>query len=264
MFILRPFTLRYANFLSIFRYPAAAPLPSLASAIQSFLGNPLLFYGHQDLFDNGIDAFDRVADFVNYTQPDTRWVSLGEIVRHLYLIRRRTNHDFDVQMFSNEMDLKNPTDTDAIFHIEYGEGSSFIPAVTVNNVSAVFEYSQNVLTLRLAIPARRTSKVRISYQNDPVASYGDVGNKNLRISLIRKVSDFRDIYLSQLSWGRTITRIYYSHNWDLFEGRIERSWCMVAACIGLVFGGEWYFRRKGRKQRAGDMTESDAVRGKHS
>ena len=57
MFLLRSYTKNYGNFLSMFRYSAEEPIPKLDIAIQSFLGNPLLFLwsptvlrvGHQRL-----------------------------------------------------------------------------------------------------------------------------------------------------------------------------------------------------------------------
>ena len=60
-FLLRPYTLDYANFLSMFRYSAEGPITRMEIAIQAFLGNPLLFYGHEKLFDNGIGEFDKTG-----------------------------------------------------------------------------------------------------------------------------------------------------------------------------------------------------------
>src|SRR5205823_9949970 len=102
-FLLRPYTSRFGTFLSLSRYPAGA-IPRLEIAIQIFLGNPLLFYGHEGNFEMGIGAFSAFADLVNQLQPDTRWTSLGEIVRHTYLVRRRLDGELDVQMLASEMD----------------------------------------------------------------------------------------------------------------------------------------------------------------
>ena len=110
MFLLRSYTKNYGNFLSMFRYSAEEPIPELDIAIQSFLGNPLLFYGHEKLFDSGIDAFNGIADFVNKLQPETRWTGLGEIARSLYLVRKRDDGAFDVQMMSNEVVLRSQPD----------------------------------------------------------------------------------------------------------------------------------------------------------
>ena len=88
-FDLRPVTLSFAGFPSISRYAAAAPFPKVLIAINDYLGNPLLFYAHSDFFAKGIGAFDDVADEANKVEPDTEWRSLGDIVRHLYLVKLR-------------------------------------------------------------------------------------------------------------------------------------------------------------------------------
>src|SRR5439155_4710009 len=101
-FFLRPYTVAYANLLSLSRYFVSGEIPRLEIAIQSFLGTPQLFFGHEGLFDNGIGAFNGVADLINHVQPDTQWTSLGEIARHSHLVRRRADGALDVWMFSNE------------------------------------------------------------------------------------------------------------------------------------------------------------------
>src|SRR5206468_6538171 len=86
-FLLRPYTVAYGNFLSLSRYAATSEVPRVEVAMQSFLGNPLLFYSHENLFDQGIGAFNGLADVVNQVQPDSQWTSLGEMARHLHLVR---------------------------------------------------------------------------------------------------------------------------------------------------------------------------------
>ena len=88
LFYLRPGCLKFANFPTLLRYSAEVPVPRLELAINIFLGNPLLFYGHECMFASGIGAFNPVADAVNTLQPDTQWTTPGTIAQHLYLIRK--------------------------------------------------------------------------------------------------------------------------------------------------------------------------------
>ena len=248
-FLLRPSTVAYANLLSLSRYPTGGDIPGLEIAIQSFLGNPLLFHGHQDLFEKGIGAFNGFADLVNQVQPTTQWVSLGEIARHSHLVRRREDGGVDVRMFSNEMDLRNPSGGDAIFYIQREESlSSAIRSLTVDGAPAAFENSRGRLTLRLIVPARQVRTLRIVYQNDLDPARQDVRKGDVYAYVLRRVSDFRDLQLSRFSWGAAVTRAYYRHDWDSIELYLEGKWWAGVLCIGLAFAGLRYCRRRAGKR----------------
>jgi hypothetical protein len=241
IFLLRPYTSRYKGLLSLFRYSATERIPELEIAIHSFLGNPLLFYGHEDLFASGIGAFNPFAEFVNRTQPDTHWTSLGNIARHLYLLRRRDDGDFQVRMFSNEMDLRNPTRTTAVFHIEREEQvSPAIRSITIDGAVAPFVRDSEGLNLDTAIPAGQTRKIRVLYSNDFDPKNEKVGNSGLYEWTIRRTSDLRDIYLSRFPVGRALTRAYYRGNWRMIAVGVERYWALFTICFGLVLAGAWY------------------------
>lgn len=254
-FLLRPYTTAFANFLSLSRYPVQAQVPRLELAIQSFLGNPLLFYGHEDLFVEGIGAFNAYADHVNEIQPNTQWTSLGEIARHSYLVRRREDGAFDVRMLANEMDLRNPADRDAVFYITREEDSSAIHSLTSDGAPVAFERSKNMVALRLLIPAHQVRKLRLSYQNDLDPSREDIGKSGVRLYALRWISDFRDMYLSKFSLGRVIKRYYYRQGWDSIELHLEQEW-WVYLCIVLVFAGLWYRLRRAREQAARKPSKS--------
>lgn len=250
-FLLRPYTVAFANFLSLPRYPAGVQLPRLEIAIQSFLGNSLLLYGHEDFFVEGIGAFNAFADYVNQVQPNTQWTSLGEIARHSHLVRRREDGGFDVRMFSNEMDLKNPTDRDAVFYIKREEDfSSAIRSLTIDGVPVAFERSRNMVALRLVIPARQARKLRVAYQNDLDLSREDIRKSDVRACALRRISDFRDLYLSRFTWGRVIKRYYYRYAWNSIELHLEQKWWVYVTCTALVFAVLWYRRLRSRNQAA--------------
>lgn len=244
-FLLRPYTNVYEGLLSLSRYPAAGDVPQLEIAIHSFLGSPLLFYGHEDLFETGANSFDAHADAVNRFQPDTRWTSLGEIARHSHLLRRRTDGDFDVMMFSSEMDLMNPDGENRIFYIQWNEKSfDDIASLTVDAAPAAVAPSADGSQLRLEIPPHQFRRLRIAYQNDLDAAREDVGKHNLYARVLRTVSDFRDLRLSRSFLGRALTRNYYGHHRDELELYLEQRWWVMLICAGLFFAGIRYRRRR--------------------
>jgi peptidoglycan/xylan/chitin deacetylase (PgdA/CDA1 family) len=243
-FLLRTYTDAYANLLSLSRYSVQGNFPRVEIAIHSFLGNPLLFSGHEDLFANGIGSFDKIADLVNRLNPDTHWAGLGEIARRLHLVRLRQDGGMDVRMLTNEARLVNPTDRDAIFHVRTLEGCSPAPlSFTVDGARAAYECSGGSLELTLTIPARATRTLRAVYQAVDL-SHQQVAKTDLRAQVLRRISDFRDLYLSTSFWGLAIKRAYYSHQIDSVELYVERYWWVCAACAGLLAAGMWYRRRK--------------------
>ena len=243
VFLLRPFTVDYAGLLSLSRYPAGGDVPSIYIAIQSFFGNPLLFYGHENLFDQKIGSFNGFADYVNHIQPNTRWTSLGEIARHSHLLRRRDDGGFDIRMFSNEMDLQNPTGADTTFYIQR-RGDLLDSKLTIDGAPTSFERDANVSTLRIIIPSHQIRKLRIEYRNDVDPSREDVRKTNVYAYALRLVSDFRDLHFSRSSWGNALTRAYYHHDWDSIELYLEEKWWVGICFVGMLFLGLRYRRKK--------------------
>src|SRR5713101_1511239 len=249
MFLLRPYTVAYGGLLSLSRYSSTDRIPQAEIAIQSFLGNPVLLYGHESLFDAGMTAFNTNADFVNRVQPDTRWTSLGEIARHSYLIRRRSDSGFDVRMLSNEMALMNPGGTEAVFYVQRVTDTSSVSALTIDGVAVDFERTENGMGFRLVIPSHQGSHVRVAFRNDLDLAHQDIRKNNLHAYALRRISDFRDLYLSRSSLGQSIKQAYYRNGWDVVERWLERKWWAGAAGVLLMIAG-LRFRQRRAKRRA--------------
>jgi len=256
-FLLRPYTTAYGGFFSLSRYPVTEIVPRAEIAIQSFMGNPLLFYGHQNLFEGGAGAFNAHADLVNRAQPDARWTSLGEIARHSHLLRKRRDGGFDVLMLSSEMDLLNPTDEELTFYLQRKTDSgSDTSSLTVDGAPVSFTSSGGMSVFRLTIAAHQGRKVRSTYINDLDLSHTSVTKRSPYAYALRMFSDFRDLTLSRSSWGGALTRAYYGHNWDLLESYLERSWWVAVILVaGLTFMGI-----RSRRQSASDRNLRGTIR----
>lgn len=212
-FELRPVTLSWADFPSISRFPAGMPNPIAYIAINTFLDNPLLFYGHHDLFASGIAAFDPVADEVNKLEPDTRWRGLGDIVKHLYLIRLRSDSSYDVLAFSNSVSLENTSIHQSTFYIRRQEaGPLAIASVAADGQPILFRVQDGYLEFSIAVPAGKTCNIAIAYNNDGQGTSIAVLKSSLRVYLLRMASDFRDITMSQYTLSRPLVSMYYGNN----------------------------------------------------
>jgi hypothetical protein len=208
-FALRTATMTFADFPSLRRYSAEAPGPPAQLVIDAFLGNPILFYGHEAFFHDGINAFDPTADTVNRLAP-AEWKSLGYIAQHLYLVKLRDDGDYDVRLYGTNIHLENPSATNAVFHIEKQEDFAFPLTVSADGHPYSYQRSRDALEMNLPIRAHGSSQIEIKYANDLNIANVDVSKKSLRIMMIRHLSDFRDDVVSKTAAGRWFIGLYVS------------------------------------------------------
>ena len=211
-FALRPVTLSFAGFPSISRYSVAAPIPKYFIAIHEFLGNPLLFYGHSEDLARGIAAFDDTADNVNELEPDTQWRGLGDIVRHLYVVKLRHDSIYDVLAFSNNICLENFSVRDSIFYVRKQEtDGETISSVSVDGQNLQYQLEDDSLNFSVPVPKGNSRCVTIQYQNDLVLGSISTSKDSVVVYLVRTASDFRDNYLSKTMLGLAFVRFYNKH-----------------------------------------------------
>ncbi len=249
IFFLRPSTTNYASLLSLYRYPAAGEVPYLEVAIHAFLGNPILFYDHASLFSSGIGAFDAHADFINHIQPDTKWTTLGEIARHSYLIRKRTNGDVEVLMLSREMELENPADAAQVFYVHRNNSARLGGTLTADGS---LMHSEDSSGERIVIPAHESRLLRMAYANDLDLAHEEVKSRRPYVYALRMISDFRDLYLSKSSLGESFVKSYYRYRWDSAELFLERNWWMLIVFVIVGFGSVRYHRNRAPRHPSHD------------
>jgi hypothetical protein len=228
-FALRPVTLSYANFPSISRFSAEVPVPRSLIAIGAFLDNPLLFYGHHGMFARGISAFNAVADEVNKVEPATRWRSLGEIVRHLYLVKLRDDLSYDVLAFSSTISLENNSSRDLVFHLRKPESDhSAIKEIDVNGRPYLYNVQGDEIAMSLTVPPGQTRALAIQYTNDLTTAPANVSKDSALVYLLRMASDFRDITLPKLPLGSNLVLYYYAHEMS------PTQFCVYAATLAAA------------------------------
>jgi hypothetical protein len=221
-FALRTSTMAFTGFPSLRRYSAEASIPEAQIAVDAFLGNPMLFYVHQNFFASGIGAFNAVADRVNRLRPGTQWRSLGFIARHLYLEKVRADGNYDVRAYSRIIRLDNVHQHAATFFVERQEHFDLPLRVMVDGQEHTYERSADQLRLRLDIPAGETREISIVYENHFNIADTDVSKRSFRINTIRRLSDFRDDVVSKSEIGRWLIQ-------DLND------WSVLCAFLATVF-----------------------------
>lgn len=253
-FSLRPVTLSFGNFASVSRYSVTAPVSEAFIAINQFLDNPLLFYGHSDFFAKGIDAFDGVADDVDKLAPDTQWRGLGDVAKHLYAVKLRDDSNYDVAAFSSDICLENITGRDATFYVrrQETEGEA-IKSVSLDGKPYEYRLQNGYLSLIVPIPMSGTRCVAIRYKNDLELASISTSHHSVIVYLLRMGSDFRDIYLSKFPAGLALIRFYNEH--ELKPAQVVG--CLVAFLVLCIYAG-YRLRVFAKKVRSASRTSAVA------
>ncbi|MBZ5658906.1 MAG: hypothetical protein LAO08_00725 [Acidobacteriia bacterium] len=254
LFYLRPVTLRYSNFPTLLRYSAEIPLPKAILAIQLFLDNPALVYGHETLFDEGIATFDPIADEVNAMQPDIHWCGMKCVVEHLYVERRRDDGGVDVRAFAGDLTLENPSPRETTFWVSKQENfQPEIASLTVDGKPQAFDRKQDELAFQVTVSAMSSRHMFIEYKNDLNLASIDVSKTSLYVLMVRRMAEFRDTTLSTWSFGRKLTKYYYKHDLDVYELYLEK--IIPFLLLAAVAAGIAKFIKKKSRSKHGQTPE---------
>lgn len=234
LFVLRPVTLSFADFPSIRRYSVTAPIPKAYVATNEFLGNPLFFYGHSEDFAGGVAAFNITADEVNKLEPDTQWRGLGDIVRHLYVVKLRDDSNYDVLAFSGNICLDNASGRDSIYYVRKQEdGSHAINSLVVDGQNFPYQPQDGYLNFAIPVAMGKTRCAAIQYKNDLDLASISIAKDSTVVYLLRMASDFRDNYLSKAAVGLAFIRFYNEHK--LTPTQVLA--CLFALMLVLLYAG---------------------------
>jgi len=254
-FFLHSPTTFFENFPGVRRYSAEeAAVPEYLVAIAAFLEHPLLFYAHHAYFARGANVFNATVDFINHIDPEVNWTGLGNMAQHLYKMRRRADHDFDLWTRTADFRLRNNSGREQTYYVSKDENfADPIRQVTANGQPITYSRQANRLTLVLKVPPGQEQHVRIEYGNDLNLTATDVSKPNLRINALRRISDFRDLVLSRSMLGDTVVALYYG-KLDMSGSPLYRVLlaCIVAAAGLLLAAGYayWHVHRKRKTARS--------------
>jgi hypothetical protein len=168
-FEMRPVDLVYDNVPTLRRLPVQSTSQSvsnvaLAAVFNAFIGRPIALYSHHDLFAQGIEAFNPIAQAINSLIPEVQWRSLGETLEHAYLWKRNRDGSVSVMMFEHLALLENPDVSATLYRIQKPELKNVpIQAVEVNGRNVPFAIKDGMLQLELELPARGQARVQIFY-----------------------------------------------------------------------------------------------------
>ncbi len=137
------------------------------SLFDLFIDKPALFYSfayEEDLFADGITAFNEMADIVNALSTNVEWHSLGYILKHLYLEKQNDDGSTSIFMYTNVLEITNESDASKVYHIQKEETLNVpILSVTVNGESYPYQIVEGWLRIALDVPAQASFEIVIQY-----------------------------------------------------------------------------------------------------
>jgi hypothetical protein len=237
----------FENFVSLDRWAAEhANKDMVGRAVAR--GRPLLFYTHHDFFKAGIHCFNRIAKMVNAIETNVEWKSLGYISRHLYLLRKRDDGNYDVRAFCKTIEIENALQHDVTYYIKKKE--TLIPSiskVTVDGKPHAYQVVDGDLSIQLAIPGGESRLIDIVYENDLDSNLIDISKKDPHINRLRKLSDFRDLVLSKNMAGRAVIEIYYEtgmHRLGLRRLAVYTVFILMVAGVASLYAARLFTKRR--------------------
>jgi hypothetical protein len=179
-----------------------------AIAIDLFLGNPVLFMAHQEIFIPGIDAFNSHARRVNERQPTLRWTSLGEISRRLHLLRWLDDGHCEVRLISRHAKLENQKSAPAAFHVRKREGDA-IDSVTIDGAPTAWTSADGEVRFDVTLRPFQSCLIELHYGFPAEDNSISVRRHGFRNRSLRLIADVRDRIFSRSALGRCLARSYY-------------------------------------------------------
>jgi hypothetical protein len=244
-FGLRGVTLEFESFPCLKRYSPKRRIFDVA--LDLFFDNPIVFKGHHGLFAYGIDAFNSRAEEVRRLQPEIEWKGLGYIARHMQLEKAREDGGVDVLAFSSDLILENKQKKDVIFYVQKEESrATHIERVTVNGNDHPYDRSEVNLMYMIHVPAGESRRALVEYAKELDIASVDISKKDLRVWMLRLLSDFRDTALGANAVGRKIVEVYYERG-AYKLGLISLGILLLGLGVVAIFG-YWLLSRRGRKR----------------
>jgi hypothetical protein len=234
---------------SLKRELPAAPLPYLA--VLAFLGTPVLLHTHHEYF---LDSdFSSVARDLNRMSPQLRWTGLGDVCDHLYLRKLSDDDAYDVLLFGTRTQVSNPSPSDRLFRFKKPDAARIgFKAIEVDGKAITFDNTDGGVNFQIVIPGSSTATVVARYADElPPDAATDLGGFDLRVSVLRRLSDFRDNALWGSAAGRALVEGYYrtmQGRYRFVDGIIATSALLLMACIVVAL---WSLRRRSRRLGVG-------------
>lgn len=194
----QPALLRYGGFPLFIRNPIDET-QEYDIAFDLFFGRPILIGEHHDVFKNPLALVEAIAR-INAVAPGVHWSNLESLVCESILIRKAEESTYHVLAYSSVVRVTNDSTSVRRYLIKWlGAGNgALIEHVLMDGVPyRGAEVDGSGLQLHAEIAPGCTKTFSVIYRTAPVTAKGLGAMWIVRAFLRRRLSEFRDNYLSK-------------------------------------------------------------------
>ncbi|MGN6870627.1 MAG: hypothetical protein ACTHMY_19725 [Solirubrobacteraceae bacterium] len=184
-----------AGLLALLRVDFGHPREELV--IRSFLGQPLIMYGHDDLLRGGPGALEQAVQEIGRL-GDARWQSLAGIARSSYVTRRRGS-TLEVRMLGRRVEFEVPEGVTDVVVSSPRVKLSAASRIAVTGASVLECDDEAEVNTRLAVSGPGKVEVALGHPLDPLAV--PVPKASVMSIARRLAAEGRDRTRSKLTWA---------------------------------------------------------------
>ena len=81
--------------------------------------------------------------------------------------------------------------------------------IKINESEVEYQKNENEISFSINVKTKESCQIEVIYPNDNLTQNVDISKKNLRINLLRYLSDIRDNYIATNPIGKGIVKYYY-------------------------------------------------------
>ncbi|MBU1053729.1 MAG: hypothetical protein KKC46_07855 [Proteobacteria bacterium] len=175
-----------------------------------FLDLPVILLTHHDFFKNNPNGLNSISNMINELQYKVVWTSLGNIAKNLYLQRRINDHEIEISTYSSNIYIKNKYPHIMKYKIKKQENFIIpIRSVDVDGIKHKYHRDDSYIKIEVFIKPGHEKNIQIIYHSDNQVADFTYSDDSLQATLVRNLSDFRDLYLPKLPFGDKMVIIFY-------------------------------------------------------
>lgn len=194
----QPAVLRYGGF-PLFLRNSIQQTQAQDIAFNLFFGRPVLIVEHHDLFKHP-EPLIEIAARINSVAPEIRWCNLATVTGNSILTRRAPDGTRQVRAYSGTVRISNDSGSIRRYSVEWRgscEGDSIEQVLVDGTPCSGFEIDNAGLRLSVELASGSSRTLSLVYRNNQVASRSLGPRWRARAFLRRRLSEFRDNYLSK-------------------------------------------------------------------
>jgi hypothetical protein len=168
-------------------------------AFNLFFGRPVLIVEHHDLFEHP-EPLIEIAARINSVAPEVHWANLATVASNLILTRRASDGTYHVRAYSGNVRVSNNSSSIRRYSIEWAGScdAASIEQVLMDGTSCRgFESDDVGLRVSVELAPGSSHTFSLVYRNDQAAARSLGLRWNAQAYVRRRLSEFRDNYLSK-------------------------------------------------------------------